>query len=613
MDGGADIEKAWETTRRIAARDGFSVVMPFYNLADAAEANIKAVSKLFSSHGVPATIVPVDDGSTDGTAEAMARAAEAVAKAGGGVRVTPVYCPRNAGKGAALKRGFAASSGAAVLLLDGDLDIDPARTPEFFAAMEKSGADIVLGSKRHPLSSVEYPWHRRLASAAYHTLVKMLLGFSATDTQTGMKLFRRDVLGDALSRMLVKAYAFDLEILAIATGRGAKIAEAPVTIRFGNKIGALRPAVVKSMLQDTLAVFYRSRILRYYDKIELPPPLAEPPRVSVVVACPGAGKMLEECVSAVKAQTWPDVETIILPDAFDAAFAENPVYAGVRVEPTGKTRPAEKRNRGISLATGRVVAFIDDDAYPEPSWIESAVKYFSDPSIGAVGGPAVTPPGDGFLESAGGRVYANPLVSGNYRYRYCAGGTRRDVDDYPSCNLLVRKDLLESFGGYRLDFWPGEDTLLCKDIVDRGFRIVYDPWVVVFHHRRALFGPHLRQLGRYAFHRGYFAKRFPSNSLRFSYFVPTAFVAYLAMLAAAGCACALVHSRALASALALFAIPGGIYGALVLAGSFSFNPAKWALTAAGVVASHAWYGVKFALGLCAKKAPCEFIGKDRAK
>ena len=89
--------------------------------------------------------------------------------------------------------------------------------------------------------------------------------------------------------------------------------------------------------------------------------------------------------------------------------------------------------------------------------------------------------------------------------------------------LFVRKSVLDSIGGYRTDFWPGEDTLLCKDIVDNWKRIVYDPWVVVYHHRRPLFLPHLRQLGRYAFHRGYFCKRFPSNSLKLSYFVPSAF------------------------------------------------------------------------------------------
>ena len=186
---------------------------------------------------------------------------------------------------------------------------------------------------------------------------------------------------------------------------------------------------------------------------------------------------------------------------------------------------------------------------------------------------------------------------------------RRDVDDYPSCNLFVRKSVLEKIGGYRTDFWPGEDTLLCKDIVDSGFRIVYDPWVVVCHHRRPVFCSHLRQLGRYAFHRGYFCRRFPSNSLHLSYFVPSAFVVYLALWLPVSCVTTLPQSVAW-YAQAVFPLPIAFYFALTLATSFSFNFLTWLLTAAGVFASHIWYGVRFLQGLCAGKAPCEFIGKD---
>ena len=274
-------------------------------------------------------------------------------------------------------------------------------------------------------------------------------------------------------------------------------------------------------------------------------------------------------------------------------------------------RPAEKRNIGIREAKGEIVAFIDDDAYPDAHWLEYAVKYFGDKSIGAVGGPGVTPPDDPYLARTGGRVYDNILVSGNYRYRYKAGGVRRDVDDYPSCNLLVRTELLRRIDGYRTDFWPGEDTLLCKDIIDAGQRIVYDPWVIVNHHRRALFGPHLRQLGRYAFHRGYFCKRYPSNSLHLSYFVPSAFVVYLLTWLPASCISVIPGSAAY-YALMAFLAPLPLYFALVLLTTFSLNPLTWLLTAAGVFATHVTYGVRFVQGLLAKKAPCEFIGKDHA-
>ena len=587
------LDEKWELTRNAVGSDRLSVIMPFYRLAASAEANLRQVAELFESHGVETELVPVDDGSGDGTDAALMHVSDRRIDGSSDwkhVTVKPVICPRNGGKGAALRAGFEASTGRYVMLLDGDLDINPQQTPLFFESMAKNRADIVVGSKRHPDSQVQYPWHRRIVSWCYFTLVRLFVGLPITDTQTGMKLFRREVLGPALDRMLVKTYAFDLELLAIAASRGAKIAEAPVVIRFGNKFGALQPKVVRQMATDTLAVFYRLRLLKYYAKCLVPKRLDHDPLVSIVIACPKGSWMLDECLAAIGRQSYAKWECLVLPDGAETSKTEVE-RRNVRFIPTGKVRPAEKRNLGIREAKGEIVAFIDDDAYPDAHWLEYAVKYFGESDIGAVGGPGVTPPGDRWLAKIGGRVYDNLLVSGNYRYRYRAGGVRMDVDDYPSCNLFVRKDLLDKIGGYRTDFWPGEDTLLCKDIVDNWKRIVYDPWIVVYHHRRPLFGAHLRQLGRYAFHRGYFCKRYPSNSLHLSYFVPSAFVAGLPFL------------------LWLWPLYA-LYAVLVLVTTLSLNPLAWLLTAAGVVASHLVYGVQFVRGLCAKRAPCEFIGKD---
>jgi len=584
----------WSSARAILGESGrLSVIMPAYGLEAVIERNIEAVCSLLRGN-IPFEVLPVDDGSRDGTAEAIRRAASKEP------HVHPVYVKINSGKGNALKCGFAASRGSHILLLDGDLDLSPSRITTFFDIMAGERAAIVIGSKRHPDSVIDYPWHRRLASGIYYTLVRLLVGLPVSDTQTGMKLFTREALSWAFDRMLVKAFAFDLEILSIAHAKGFTVAEAPIEMHFGQKVGCLSWKNVKQVMNDTLAIFYRLRVLRYYGSVEVAPAPDKPIFVSVVIACPAPSPYLTECLNALAHQTYPHFEVIVLPDA-PCELGAYPF--ALHVKPTGKTRPAEKRNDGIRLAKGEVVAFLDDDAYPVPGWLEHAVKYFTLPDVGGVGGPGVTPPGDPFMGQAGGRVFANLFVSGNYRYRYLGDRVRSNVDDFPSCNLFARTDVLKAIKGYRTDFWPGEDTILCADIVlGQKKRIVYDPWVQVFHHRRPLFGPHLRQIGRYAMHRGYFAKRFPDTSLRLSYLIPSFFVAGLLI----GAALAGLHPwfrLAYLSALA-------VYGLLTLLSTASLNPKLWLVTWFGVIATHLVYGFRFAQGLLARHMPCEVTAFD---
>ena len=173
-----------------------------------------------------------------------------------------------------------------------------------------------------------------------------------------------------------------------------------------------------------------------------------------------------------------------------------------------------------------------------------------------------------------------------------------DSTNFPSCNLFVRTEVLKAIGGYRTDFWPGEDTLLCADVVfGQGKRIVYDPWVQVFHHRRPLFGPHLRQIGRYALHRGHFAKRFPNTSLRLSYLLPSLFVAGVI----AGAILSVFHPPLRIPYIAVLVT----YAALTLLSSLTLHPGLWFVTWLGVMATHLVYGVRFAQGLLTRRMPCE--------
>jgi len=588
-------KKLWASARTCLGETGsLSVIMPAYGLEPVIERNIETVCDLLRGH-IPFEVLPVDDGSRDRTAEAIRRAAEHDPE-----HVRPVYVKVNAGKGNALLRGFAASRGSHILLLDGDLDLSPARVTTFFDVMAAKRASIVIGSKRHPDSVIDYPWHRRLASGVYYTIVRLLIGLPVSDTQTGMKLFTREALGWAFDRMLVKTFAFDLEVLSIAHAKGYAVAEAPIEMHFGQKMGCLSWTNVKQVMTDTLAIFYRLRILRYYGSVEVAPPPDPPLLVSVVIACPAPSPYLTECLDALAHQTYRTFEVIVLPDG-PASLGPRPY--DLRVIPTGKTRPAEKRNAGIRAARGEVVAFIDDDAYPVSNWIEQAVKYFTLPDVGGLGGPGVTPPNDPFLAQAGGRVFANRLVSGNYRYRYIGDRVRPSVDDFPSCNLFARTDVLRAIGGYRTDFWPGEDTILCADIaLSRKMRIVYDPWAVVYHHRRPLFGPHLRQVGRYALHRGYFAKRFPSTSLRFSYLIPSLFVIGLATGAVLAC----LHPLPRLAYLAALAF----HGLVTLLSAFDTRPLMWLATWLGVIATHVVYGIRFLQGLLSRRMPCEVAAFD---
>ena len=140
----------WSSASNCLGTSGcLSVIMPAYGLEDVIERNIETVRALLDGN-IPFEILPVDDGSRDGTAAAISRAA-----ARDPARIRPVLVKVNAGKGNALKRGFAASRGTHILLLDGDLDLSPARVTTFFDIMTEKNAAIVIGSKRHPDSVID--------------------------------------------------------------------------------------------------------------------------------------------------------------------------------------------------------------------------------------------------------------------------------------------------------------------------------------------------------------------------------------------------------------------------------------------------------------------------
>lgn len=236
-----------------------SVILPAWNEAERIRQAVVRTRTQLARMATDFEIVVVDDGSTDGTAEAAETARAEVPE------LKVVHLRPNCGKGEALRRGFAASRGEIVVFLDADMDLPPEQMGVFLETMRSEGADVVIGSKWHPLSRIEYPWHRRLVSLIYYTLTRILFGLPVRDTQTGMKLFRREVLVRAMPRMLVKAFAHDLELLVIAHHLGDRIAEAPVVVERTGKYPRIPGQAMFRAGWDTLAVFYRLHVLRYYD------------------------------------------------------------------------------------------------------------------------------------------------------------------------------------------------------------------------------------------------------------------------------------------------------------------------------------------------------------
>lgn len=205
-------------------------------------------------------IVVVVDGRVDETYERLGQITSP--------RVKKFVYEANFGKGYALRFGIAKASGDYIVFLDAGMEINPDGIGMLWEHLKWYQADVIIGSKRHPASKVAYPFLRRLTSFGYQLLVRLLFGLNVRDTQTGLKVFRREVLEKVMPRLLVKRYAIDIEILAVANYLGfGRIFEAPVDVTYHfadlTHASSLRP--IWRMFLDTLAVFYRLKILRYYD------------------------------------------------------------------------------------------------------------------------------------------------------------------------------------------------------------------------------------------------------------------------------------------------------------------------------------------------------------
>ncbi|MDQ3239776.1 MAG: glycosyltransferase [bacterium] len=243
----------------------YSVIIPAFRQAKTIVEDLCHIEDVLTKIRYDYEMIVVNDGSPDATYVQMQEFLQNHAKFP--KKITLLTYPKNQGKGNAVRYGMSKAKGEYISFIDSGMDINPNGLSILLEHMEWYDAEIIVGSKRHPASKVEYPLIRRIYSTGYQLLCSLLFGLNVKDTQTGMKIFRRQVLIAVMPRLLIKKWAFDIEMLAVAHHLGfTKIYEAPIElvhIEFNTSIN--RKVVIK-MLWDTIAVFYRMHILHYYDE-----------------------------------------------------------------------------------------------------------------------------------------------------------------------------------------------------------------------------------------------------------------------------------------------------------------------------------------------------------
>ncbi len=317
-------------------------------------------------------------------------------------------------------------------------------------------------------------------------------------------------------------------------------------------------------------------------------------KVSIIIPVKKINDYIKESLSFIEKLNYDKklIEVIILPDEKEEILEK--FSFTVKIIATGSVYPGIKRDIGYKNSAGEIIAFIDDDVYPSENWLFAALKLFEkDENIGAIGGPAATPPSDSYMRKVSGFIYSSFLGGGNYSYRYIQQ-KERQVDDYPSCNLIIKKEVLNKINGFNTEFWPGEDTVICLKIIkDLKMKIVYHPDVLVYHHRRKFPIGHLKQVMSYGLHRGYFVKRFPETSMRVSYFFPSLFVLYIISLI-------VIPFFYRGIFYFIWLIPFFIYLVFLIIDGIRFF---WyfPFVSAGIFITHIFYGIYFIKGLLSKK------------
>ena len=237
-----------------------SVVMPAYNEGEHIYNNLITACEIIERFCKDYELVVVNDGSRDNTKDEISRAAEV------NEHISLITYSPNKGKGNAIKCGVDKADGKYIAFLDSDLDICPSHLEDFLRAMENEHTDIVIGSKMHKESELDYPAIRKIVSFCYYIVLKILFRLKVKDTQTGIKLFKAEVIKPIIKLVRTRGYAYDIEILAVANEFGYRITERPIKLSYtrASSFGRIHLKDIVKMAKDTMSIFWWMKIKKIY-------------------------------------------------------------------------------------------------------------------------------------------------------------------------------------------------------------------------------------------------------------------------------------------------------------------------------------------------------------
>jgi GT2 family glycosyltransferase len=227
------------------------------------------------------------------------------------------------------------------------------------------------------------------------------------------------------------------------------------------------------------------------------------PRISIVVCSYNGSRTIRDTLEGLDRLDYPDYEVIVVDDGSTDATPEIARSHDVKLISTPNQGLAAARNVGLAAASGEIVAYLDDDAYPDPDWLTYLAIGFTDSEVCGVGGPNLLPPEDGDVAECVANAPGGPahVLVGD-----------REAEHIPGCNMAFRKDWLLAVGGFDPQFrCAGDDVDLCWNVQRIGGRIGFHAGALVWHHRRGSIARYWKQQLGYGKAEALLARKWPGK------------------------------------------------------------------------------------------------------